>query len=90
MERTIQNFHSYQDINKHEEVSKSCIEINKSLVALQDEARKINSRENLFDMEMTDYNKIGSMVKEFTPYSNLWINGHNWFENIEKWMNGEW
>ncbi len=39
---------------------------------------------------MTDYNKISSMVKEFTPYSNLWITGHNWFENIQKWMNGDW
>lgn len=30
-------------------------------------------------MEMTDYNKIAKMVKEFTPYSNLWITAHNWF-----------
>lgn len=30
------------------------------------------------------------MVKEFTPYSNLWITAHQWFENIEKWLNGEW
>lgn len=30
------------------------------------------------------------MVKEFTPYSNLWITSHNWFENIQNWINGEW
>ena len=41
-------------------------------------------------MDQTDYNKIGSMVKQFTPYSNLWITGHKWFENIENWMNGDW
>lgn len=41
-------------------------------------------------MEMTDYGKISSMVKEFTPYSNLWITAHNWFVNIEKWLHGEW
>jgi dynein heavy chain, axonemal len=41
-------------------------------------------------MEMTDYHKITTMVKEFTPYSNLWITTHNWFANIENWMNGEW
>lgn len=39
---------------------------------------------------MTDYNKISSMVKEFTPYSNLWVTGHNWFINIETWMHGDW
>mgnify|MGYP000969673680 CR=1 FL=1 len=41
-------------------------------------------------MDMTDYSKISSMIKEFTPYSNLWITCHNWFENIEIWMNGDW
>jgi dynein heavy chain len=60
------------------------------LATLQDEARKFNSRENLFGMDTTDYNKISNMVKEFTPYSNLWITGHNWFTNIQKWMHGEW
>lgn len=41
-------------------------------------------------MDTTDYNKISSMVKEFTPYSNLWITAHNWFANIQKWMHGDW
>ena len=41
-------------------------------------------------MDTTDYNKIASMVKQFTPYSNLWVTAHNWFANIEKWMNGDW
>ena len=41
-------------------------------------------------MDTTDYNKISNMVKEFTPYSNRWITGHNWFTNIQKWMHGEW
>lgn len=41
-------------------------------------------------MDNTDYGKIQQMVKEFTPYSNLWITAHQWFENIEKWTNGEW
>ena len=30
------------------------------------------------------------MVKQFTPYSNLWVVGHKWFENIQQWMHGEW
>jgi dynein heavy chain, axonemal len=41
-------------------------------------------------MDMTDYSKINSMVKEFTPYSNLWVTAHNWFVNIETWMHGDW
>lgn len=41
-------------------------------------------------MDNTDYGKIQQMVKEFTPYSNLWITAHQWFENTENWHNGDW
>jgi len=41
-------------------------------------------------MDPTDYGKIAGMVKEFTPYSNLWITSHNWFQNIQNWINGDW
>ena len=44
LQRTIKNFHTWQDIKNHSTVAKSCYEINKSLVALQDDARKYNSR----------------------------------------------
>ena len=60
------------------------------MATLAEEARKFNSRENLFDMDPTDYGKIAGMVKEFTPYSNLWITSHNWFQNIQNWINGDW
>jgi len=30
------------------------------------------------------------MVKDFTPYSNLWITATNWFKNIDVWNNGSW
>lgn len=30
-------------------------------------------------MDNTDYGKIQQMVKEFTPYSNLWVTAHQWF-----------
>ena len=30
------------------------------------------------------------MIKEFTPYSNLWITATKWFKNIVHWMNDDW
>ena len=30
------------------------------------------------------------MVKQFTPYSNLWVTANKWFKNIDEWMNGDW
>ena len=63
LERTILNFHTWQDIKNHESVAQNCIQINNSLHKLQDEARKFNSRENLFDIKQSDYGKISTMVK---------------------------
>ena len=30
------------------------------------------------------------MVKDFKPYSDLWLTTNKWFENIHHWMNDEW
>ena len=30
------------------------------------------------------------MIREFTPYSNLWITTDQWFSNSKEWLNGEW
>lgn len=44
LERTILNFHTWQDIKANESVAKNCIQINNSLNKLQEDARKFNSR----------------------------------------------
>lgn len=30
------------------------------------------------------------MVRDFTPYSNLWLTANKWFTDSVKWLNGEW
>jgi dynein heavy chain len=30
------------------------------------------------------------MVREFTPYSNLWVTTDQWFNNSKNWLSGEW
>lgn len=90
MERTISNFYQYQNINQHEEVAKVVTTINENLSQFNEDAKKFNSREQLFDLEMTDYTKIQTMIKEFQPYSNLWLTATGWFKNIVSWMNDEW
>lgn len=59
LERTIQNFHTHQRLDNHEEIAKDVISINEQLVKYQEDARKFNFQENLFEMpETTDYSKI--------------------------------
>ncbi|KAL4427402.1 hypothetical protein ABPG74_009674 [Tetrahymena malaccensis] len=90
LERTILNFNQYSDINQHEEVAQTALNIIKQIKEFQEESRKFNSREGLFEMESTNYEQIINMEKEFLPYQNMWITGNQWYKNQVQWLHGEW
>jgi dynein heavy chain, axonemal len=64
--------------------------INDALTTSLAEARRFNSRENLFERDITDYSKVNELNKDFVPYSNLWLTTTQWIKNIELWMYGQW
>jgi dynein heavy chain len=64
--------------------------INKTLANCVQDARKFNSREGLFEKEITDYSKVQQLIKDFQPYSHLWLITSKWAERSEKWMHDEW
>lgn len=74
------NFYSFIDLKAHTEVAATATNVNKCLANFQEDARKFNSREALFGKDSTNYDKINMMMKEFTPYSNLWLNADKWVE----------
>lgn len=86
LDQTIMNFYSFVDLKQHTEIAATAQNVNKCLANFQEDARKFNSREALFGLDSTNYDKINAMVKEFTPYSNLWINADKWIEYQKIWM----
>ncbi len=64
--------------------------INEALANSISQAKKFNSRENLFEKDITDYAKVQELSKQFLPYSNLWLTTTNWIKNIDSWMYGDW
>lgn len=56
------------------------------LNTLAEQSRKFNSREMLFGMEPTDYTRLQTITKEFTPYNTLWTIVHRWYSDIDQWM----
>ena len=90
IDRVVMSFHQHQNITFHEEVAKTVADISKSLNEFQEKARLYNNREGLFGQEITDYSKLTQVIKDFTPYSNLWFTAHNWFKNSIDWLNCEW
>lgn len=53
---------------------------------MAEQSRKFNSREMLFNFEPTDYTKVQTLTKEFTPYNTLWTIVHRWYTDIDQWM----
>lgn len=90
MSRSIAQFHTYNKKDQHQEIAQKVLLINEALQNSIADAKRFNSRENLFEKEITDYSKVQEMAKDFLPYSNLWLITNNWINQIESWMNGEW
>jgi len=90
LERTIHSFHQYRHMQDHDQIAKLAAEVNENLRKSQEQAKTFNHHESLFGVDITDYSKINQLVKEFQPYSNLWITANEWFHNIDKWMHCQW
>lgn len=37
-------------------------------------------------MDPTDYSRLQTITKQFTPYNTLWSIVHRWYSDIDQWM----
>jgi dynein heavy chain len=88
LEAAIESFSEFQDLAQVHEVAAKVQQTNDEIKACQDLVRLFNSREVLFDRDPTDYSNLGTMVKAFEPYANLWRTAGDWKTNKEAWLNG--
>ena len=58
LSQTITNFHEFNNFAASEVVAFTAIDVNKQLQSFLEDAKKFNYRENLFGMEITNYDKI--------------------------------
>ena len=52
----------------------------------QEKIKLYNSRETLFEQDLTDYEDINRVVKLFEPYSALWCTAAEWISLFDVWM----
>ncbi|KAI9104654.1 dynein heavy chain and region D6 of dynein motor-domain-containing protein [Phlyctochytrium arcticum] len=85
---TVADFSKHSDPNRIQdivlEVHKTALELKEcqSLVAL------FNSRERLFDLEVTHYDEVVQLAKDFEPYKSLWLTASDWTKWRQLWLNG--
>lgn len=58
LSRSISQFHMHNKKDQHVEIAEKVEVINTSLAHCLAEAKKFNSRENLFDKDLTDYSRV--------------------------------
>ncbi|XP_076467002.1 dynein axonemal heavy chain 1-like [Babylonia areolata] len=83
----VQGMQSYSEIQRGHEFANEMRRVHKNLKECQQLAFTYNSREKLFGFPITNYEKIGKLIKEFEPYRNLWITTSDWLRWQESWMN---
>eukprot|EP00741_Cyanophora_paradoxa_P002452 tig00000076_g2377.t1 len=83
----VSNFAKHTDIAKVKEVALEVKKINAQLQQCQAKARLFNTREQLFEMPITEYSSLNKIVKDFEPYSQLWLTTNDWLNWKQVWLN---
>ncbi|XP_067907506.1 dynein axonemal heavy chain 1 [Heterodontus francisci] len=87
LEMVVAGFSAHTDMTRAHEIANEVRRIHKQLVESQHLAQLYNSRERLFEMPVTNYDRLYKMVKEFYPYRDLWTTTSDWLRWHDSWMN---
>ena len=89
LEAFASSFVQYEDLAKHcEEAAQKAAECMSRIEGAEEKSRLFNSREALFEKEMTDYEQLSRIKKTFEPYYNLWSTAQAWKTSSLKWLKG--
>nr|KAG5711096.1 hypothetical protein BaRGS_004740 [Batillaria attramentaria] len=77
---------NYDDIKKGHEYANEMRRVNKAIRECQAMAITYNARERIFNMPVTNYDRINKMMKEFEPFRNLWVGTSDWLRWYDGWM----
>ncbi|KAK1936683.1 Dynein heavy chain 1 [Phytophthora citrophthora] len=84
----VDGFRQYTDIARLDQVYKYVVNIEQKISKADEDSKLFNSREALFGQEITDYDEIQKIRRDFEPYSLLWKTANNWLREHKKWMDG--
>ncbi|DBA03742.1 TPA: hypothetical protein N0F65_004159 [Lagenidium giganteum] len=81
-------FRQYTDLARLDQIYKYVVNIEQKIAKADEDAKLFNSREALFGHELTDYEEIQKIRRDFEPYSTLWKTANGWLKEHKKWMDG--
>uniref|UniRef100_A0A8C5QQJ6 Dynein axonemal heavy chain 1 n=1 Tax=Leptobrachium leishanense TaxID=445787 RepID=A0A8C5QQJ6_9ANUR len=87
LEMVVAGFSAHVDINRVHEVANEVRRVHKQLKDSQQSAQLYNNRERLFELPVTNYDKLLKLVKDFQPFRDLWTTASDWMRWYDSWMN---
>lgn len=88
LEKSVVGLEVFRDLKEVQEAAVKVREVEESLISAQEKIKLFNSRETLFEQDLTDYEDIGRVVKLFEPYAALWTTASEWVNLFDVWMKG--
>ena len=70
------------------EASAVALELGKRMKEAEDKVMLFNSREGLFNKEVSEYESLSRAKKTFEPFNALWRSAGEWMANSEAWLRG--
>jgi dynein heavy chain len=89
VEKEIIALENFTDISDIAFISDRIHALDAKLQAAAEKSKLFNSREALFQQDVTDYEDIGRIQKMFEPYFFLWTTAQEWPEMINSWKMGK-
>ncbi|KAI9209204.1 dynein heavy chain and region D6 of dynein motor-domain-containing protein, partial [Polychytrium aggregatum] len=84
----IAEFSKHTDIARINEIVSEVHKVSIELKECQNLITLFNSRERLFNMEVTKYDESANYSKDFEPYKILWTTASDWLKWKHQWLNG--
>jgi dynein heavy chain len=79
----------YDDIKQVNTVAAHVRSLETKLEKATEQALLFNMREGLFGAEVTEYDQIGDVKKQFEPYNKLWATTAEWMRLHNDWTTGD-
>ena len=79
---------NFKELSAVHEAAAQVKVVEERLQNAQEKIKLYNSRELLFEQELTDYEDFGRVQKLFDPYAALWGTASEWVSLFDVWMKG--
>ncbi|KAI8841134.1 dynein heavy chain and region D6 of dynein motor-domain-containing protein [Chytriomyces cf. hyalinus JEL632] len=85
---TVSEFSKNSDVGRLTEIVADVHKVSLELKECQNLVALFNSRERLFNQDITHYDEVATLQKDFEPFKSLWLAVSDWTKWKNQWLHG--